>query len=126
MYLIRHFQCPSLFFSGPHILQRMQGCEWDDETEDIKGFNQYGYNGEDFISFDLETLRWVAPKQEAEITKHRWNTDRARLEFNKNFYIHVCPKWLKKYMDYGRYFQQRTGKLVLTPCLEHTNSKHFK
>ncbi|KAK2830781.1 hypothetical protein Q5P01_018712 [Channa striata] len=93
---------------GVHILQRMNGCEWDDETGHITGFNQYGYDGEDFIALDLNTLTWTAPKAQALITKLKWDTEKARIEYNKNYYIYKCPDWLKKYVHYGRDYLQKT------------------
>ncbi|XP_068578679.1 major histocompatibility complex class I-related gene protein-like [Cebidichthys violaceus] len=93
---------------GAHILQSMDGCEWDDETGEVIGFHQYGYDGEDFIAMDMQTLTWTAPKQQAFITKLRWDADKARSEYNKNVHIHTCPDWLKKYLHYGRSFLQRT------------------
>ncbi|XP_035990254.1 major histocompatibility complex class I-related gene protein-like [Fundulus heteroclitus] len=93
---------------GTYILQRMSGCEWDDETGEIKGFNQYGFNGEDFLAVDLNTLTWIAPKSQAVIIKLIWDDDKARLEFNKNYYNNECTAWLKKYVQHGRSFLQRT------------------
>ncbi|XP_054873656.1 major histocompatibility complex class I-related gene protein-like isoform X2 [Amphiprion ocellaris] len=94
---------------GVHILQRMSGCEWDDETGEIRGFNQYGYDGEDFIALDLQMLTWITPKPQAFITKLRWDTDKARLHRNQYYFIHLYPDWLKKYVQYARSFLQRTG-----------------
>ncbi|XP_041867663.1 major histocompatibility complex class I-related gene protein-like [Melanotaenia boesemani] len=95
---------------GPHVLQRINGCSWDDETGEIKGFNKYGYNGEDFISLDLQTLTWTAHVTQAVITKQKWDTNEARLKDNESFYIHMCPEWLKKYINYGKSFLQRTER----------------
>ncbi|KAM3604715.1 uncharacterized protein V6R79_015313 [Siganus canaliculatus] len=92
---------------GVHVLQMMEGCEWDDETGEVTAFNQYGYDGEDFISLDMETITWIAPKPQAVITKLRWDSDRSRLEYNKNFYAHTCPGRLRRYVDYGRSLLQR-------------------
>uniref|UniRef100_A0A3Q2WWI3 Ig-like domain-containing protein n=1 Tax=Haplochromis burtoni TaxID=8153 RepID=A0A3Q2WWI3_HAPBU len=104
-----------------HILQRMNGCEWDDETEEINGFNQYGYDGEDFLSLDLQTLTWITPKPQAIITKLRWDAEKPRLNYNKNFYIHECPGLLKKYVHYRRNLLQ-TAVLPSVSLLQKSSS----
>ncbi|XP_077936863.1 major histocompatibility complex class I-related protein 1-like isoform X2 [Gasterosteus aculeatus] len=95
---------------GVHIYQRMAGCEWDDETNEVKGYDQYGYDGEDFISFDLQTEQWIAAKQQAVITKQKWDQDRALIAGEKNYLTHVCPEWLKNYLKYGRSSLMRTER----------------
>ncbi|XP_037650648.1 BOLA class I histocompatibility antigen, alpha chain BL3-7-like [Sebastes umbrosus] len=104
-----------------HIVQRMYGCEWDDVTEEVKGYNQYGYNGEDFISLDLETETWVAPKQQAVITKHKWDNDKAWMAQTKHYLTKICPEWLKKYVNYGRSVLLRT-ELPSVSLLQKTPS----
>ncbi|XP_045915621.1 class I histocompatibility antigen, F10 alpha chain-like [Micropterus dolomieu] len=86
---------------GAHFAQRMVGCEWDDETGEVKGFFQDGYDGEDFIVFDLKTETWIAPKPQAVITKHKWD-NQAVIAQRKNYLTQECVDWLKKYVDYGR------------------------
>uniref|UniRef100_UPI0037E7CC22 major histocompatibility complex class I-related gene protein-like n=1 Tax=Semicossyphus pulcher TaxID=241346 RepID=UPI0037E7CC22 len=99
----------------------MNGCEWDDETGEIVGFSQYGYDREDFIALDLQTLTWTAPKPQAFITKVRWDADKDRLEYNKYYYISQFPSWLKMYLHYGRTFLQRT-ELPSVSLLQKTAS----
>uniref|UniRef100_UPI003AADC176 class I histocompatibility antigen, F10 alpha chain-like n=1 Tax=Centroberyx gerrardi TaxID=166262 RepID=UPI003AADC176 len=93
---------------GVHIVQWMYGCEWDDETGDINGYHQHGYDGEDFITFDLKTLTWIAPTPQAVITKHKWDRNRANNEYWNNYHNQICIDWLKKYVDYGKSTLQRT------------------
>ena len=90
----------------------MDGCEWDDEDGTTEGYDQHGYDGEDFISWDLKTLTWVAPVHQALTTKHRWEQDRAYMEQQKYYYTKECVDWLKKYLVYGKSTLQRTGRVT--------------
>ncbi|XP_070840178.1 major histocompatibility complex class I-related gene protein-like [Chaetodon trifascialis] len=93
-----------------HVLQNMDCCEWDDETREVNGFSQYGYDGEDFISLDLKTLTWIAPKPQAVTTKLRWNADEARLKFNEIFLTELCPERLRRYLNLSKSSLQRTER----------------
>ncbi|XP_059899950.1 major histocompatibility complex class I-related gene protein-like isoform X2 [Gadus macrocephalus] len=95
---------------GTHLYQRMCGCEWDDDDDSTDGYNQYGYDGEDFIAFDLKTLTWVAPVRQAVPTKQKWDGDRAYNEYWKNYQTKECVDWLKKYLSYGKSTLQRTDR----------------
>ncbi|XP_037650641.1 H-2 class I histocompatibility antigen, Q9 alpha chain-like isoform X2 [Sebastes umbrosus] len=104
-----------------HIVQRMYGCEWDDVTEEVKGYFQDGYDGEDFISLDLETETWVAPKLQAVITKHKWDNEKAEIARLKHYLTQICPEWVKKYVNYGRSVLLRT-ELPSVSLLQKTPS----
>ncbi|XP_049908903.1 major histocompatibility complex class I-related gene protein-like isoform X2 [Epinephelus moara] len=93
---------------GIHIFQRMNGCEWDDKTDEVNGNLHFGYDGEDLISLDLETETWVTPKQQAVFTKHEWDRDRYNSIFWKNSLTHKCIEILKGYVDFGKSSLQRT------------------
>ncbi|XP_035284141.1 class I histocompatibility antigen, F10 alpha chain-like isoform X6 [Anguilla anguilla] len=93
---------------GVHTVQRMYGCEWDDETGDTGGFDLYGYDGEDFVIYDMRNERFIAPVQQAFITAQKWNYNPAQLESLKQYLTHTCVDWLKKYVSYGRSALERT------------------
>ncbi|CAK6984163.1 Hypothetical predicted protein [Scomber scombrus] len=92
---------------GVHILQVMEGCKWDDETGEVNAFNQYGYDGEDFLSWDNKTNTWVDQKQMVFIKRWWSNADYFIAEMNSHL-IQECPKSLKKYLKYGRSSLMRT------------------
>ncbi|XP_044192394.1 uncharacterized protein LOC122970328 [Thunnus albacares] len=106
---------------GVHILQRMNSCEWDDETGEINGFAQFGYDGEDFLAFDLKTLTWIAPKPQAFITKNKWDRDRLYNEMWNNLLNQRCPELLKRYWNYGKSSLLRT-ELPSVSLLQKTPS----
>ena len=90
----------------------MYGCEWDDEDGSTDGYNQFGYDGEDFMSLDLKTLTWVAAVPQAVSTTQSWDQDEARLQYWTYYHTKECDYWLKKYLSYGKSTLQRTGRVT--------------
>ncbi|XP_064407863.1 uncharacterized protein LOC102360671 [Latimeria chalumnae] len=87
--------------NGAHSLQWTHGCTLGETGESVSGFMRFGYDGEDFISFNMEGLNWVAAKQEAKITKDKWDKDQALNHQTKGYLQDECIHWLKKYLEYG-------------------------
>ncbi|XP_051551582.1 major histocompatibility complex class I-related gene protein-like [Myxocyprinus asiaticus] len=103
-----HYTLCVTLSTGVHTAQRMYGCEWDDETGATNGFNQHGYDGEDFLNLNLKDLRWISPVQQGLITTQKWNNDRANLEYWKQYFNTECIEWLKKYVQYGKSSLEKT------------------
>ncbi|XP_054911230.1 class I histocompatibility antigen, Gogo-C*0203 alpha chain-like [Poeciliopsis prolifica] len=79
----------------------MYGCEWDNETGEVKGYDQFGYDGEDFIALDQEGESWIAPKPQAFNTKHNWENNRVAQKLEKIYLTQTCVEWLMMYVRYG-------------------------
>ncbi|XP_026549809.1 major histocompatibility complex class I-related gene protein-like, partial [Notechis scutatus] len=85
----------------------MSGCElYADRTKE--GFDMYGYDGRTFITFDKETLTWVAPDPQAQITQWKWDAIPGRNQGRKAYLEETCIGWLEKYLFYGNETLQRT------------------
>ncbi|XP_045915054.1 H-2 class I histocompatibility antigen, Q9 alpha chain-like [Micropterus dolomieu] len=106
---------------GAHVFQNIYGCEWDDETGEVRGYDQFGYDGEDFMAFDVKTETWIAPTPQAFITKQKADHDQTLKAQDKNYLTRICVDWLKKYLDYGRSSLLRT-ELPSVSLLQKTPS----
>ncbi|KAI4902591.1 hypothetical protein NFI96_022743 [Prochilodus magdalenae] len=85
---------------GVHTLQRMYGCELDDDRTK-RGYDQYGYDGEDFLSLDLNTGTWTAVNAKAVTIRQKWE-ETFTAAYAKNYLESTCIDELNKYMEYGR------------------------
>ncbi|XP_070792378.1 zinc-alpha-2-glycoprotein-like isoform X2 [Pituophis catenifer annectens] len=92
---------------GLHTWQVTWGCELREDGRK-GGFLHYGYNGWDFISFDKETLRWVAAQPQAQKVKEKWEEDPGWSESNKSFLEKTCIERLQRYQSYRRKALEKT------------------
>ncbi|KAM9834294.1 BOLA class I histocompatibility antigen, alpha chain BL3-6-like isoform 2-T2 [Syngnathus typhle] len=106
---------------GVHMLQRMSGCEWNDETGEVDGWQHHSYDGEDFISFELKTMSWIAAHPQAFITKLKWDQDDGYNQYLENYFTEMLPFELKKHVSNGREFLTRT-ELPTVSLLQKTPS----
>jgi len=91
------------------VYQRMYGCEWDDETGDSHGFDEYGHDGEDFISLDLKENRYISSVPQAIQTVMKWKNDREQLASLKEYYDLDCVYWLKELLHLSKDTTENTG-----------------
>ncbi|XP_032061053.1 uncharacterized protein LOC116500245 isoform X1 [Aythya fuligula] len=92
--------------SGSHTVQVMYGCDLLEDGS-IRGFQQHGYDGKDFLTFDKDTLTYTAADAVAQITKRKWEEDGSFLEGRKFYLENTCIEWLRKYVSYGKAMLER-------------------
>ncbi|XP_053509838.1 BOLA class I histocompatibility antigen, alpha chain BL3-7-like isoform X2 [Ictalurus furcatus] len=105
---------------GFHTVQVMYGCERDDDGT-TRGYFQYGYDGEDFISLDLKTLTWIAPTPQALITKNQWDNAPILNECVKNYLETECIEWLNRHLSYGRETLERKDPPTASVFQKHSS-----
>ncbi|XP_065435265.1 patr class I histocompatibility antigen, A-2 alpha chain-like [Chrysemys picta bellii] len=91
---------------GFHIIQTIYGCDLREDNS-IQGFYQDSYDGRDFLTFDKETMTWVAADIGAQITKRRWEAEVNDNQQWKRYVEGNCISWLRSALEYGKETLQR-------------------
>ncbi|XP_051852769.1 DLA class I histocompatibility antigen, A9/A9 alpha chain-like isoform X2 [Antechinus flavipes] len=87
---------------GVHTYQRLVGCEVTYDGMFKRGFEQFAYNGHDYISLDPTTLSWTAAEPMAVNSKLKWEAERSIAQRQKAYLEDKCVYWLLKYLEYGK------------------------
>ncbi|XP_029814812.1 class I histocompatibility antigen, F10 alpha chain-like, partial [Manacus vitellinus] len=93
---------------GLHTLQRDFSCELLSDGN-VRGSFRQGFDGQDFLSFELGSRSFVAADGAAQITKRRWESDGTMVERLTNYLEHICPEALQKHVQYGQEALERKG-----------------
>ncbi|KAK3514338.1 hypothetical protein QTP70_015046 [Hemibagrus guttatus] len=106
---------------GVHTLQRMFGCERHDDST-TRGYNQYGYDGEDFISLDLNTGSWTADNDKAVIFIKQWDPTGDEAQYWKDYLKNDCIEQLKKFVSYRRETLKKKVPPTASVLQKHSSS----
>lgn len=85
---------------GTHSTQRMFGCEIQ-EGGSSSSFWHFGYDGQDHLTLDLDTLSWVSAQPVALQTKRWWEMARCYAEYDKVYLEGLCLSSLRRYLELG-------------------------
>ncbi|XP_058230481.1 BOLA class I histocompatibility antigen, alpha chain BL3-6-like [Hemibagrus wyckioides] len=106
---------------GVHTLQRMYGCELHDDSS-TRGYDQFGYDGEDFISLNLKTGTWTADNDKAEVMKKEWDNVPGFIPCQRNYLEKECIEWLERFVSYGRETLERKDPPTASVFQKHSPS----
>ncbi|KAK2917143.1 hypothetical protein Q8A67_001517 [Cirrhinus molitorella] len=90
--------------SDLHVLQMRSGCEVQQQGGEVKfskGIREYGYDGKDFLSFDITVSRWLTPVYAALPFKRQLDNMTEENEFIKTYLKLECVGWLNKFREYA-------------------------
>ncbi|XP_043083022.1 H-2 class I histocompatibility antigen, Q10 alpha chain-like isoform X2 [Puntigrus tetrazona] len=89
--------------SDLHVLQWRVGCEAEKQGDGVtfsKGASEYGYDGEDFLSFDILESRWVASVDASLPTRRKWDNVPILNQYTKGYLERECVDWIQKFTEY--------------------------
>ncbi|XP_060763868.1 DLA class I histocompatibility antigen, A9/A9 alpha chain-like [Neoarius graeffei] len=107
---------------GVHTLQRMYSCELDDDDDTTRGYDLYGYDGEDFMSLDLKTGTWTEANPQAGELIKKWDPTDVKAKYWKSYLEYDCIYWLKKFVSYGRETLERKVRPEVSVFQKHSPS----
>ncbi|KAG8520747.1 Patr class I histocompatibility antigen, A-126 alpha chain, partial [Galemys pyrenaicus] len=91
---------------GSHTFQRMFGCKLG-PNGNLLGYDQYAYDGADYIALSKDLRSWTPTDSAAQITQRQWEAS-GRAEHIRNCVQGRCFPWLHRFLQLGKEVLQRT------------------
>ncbi|EPQ03755.1 Patr class I histocompatibility antigen, A-126 alpha chain [Myotis brandtii] len=84
----------------------MYGCEMGSDGSFLRGYDQFAYDGADYIALNEDLRSWTAANEAAQLSRRRYEAvDEA--EVQRNYLERVCMEWLRRYLEKGKDILQR-------------------
>ncbi|KAG5197067.1 hypothetical protein JEQ12_010521 [Ovis aries] len=87
--------------AGSHTLQEMYGCDLGPDGRLRRGYDQFGYDGRDYIALNEDLRSWTAADTAAQVTQR--NAEAAGDAARVRIYLEgKCVEWLRRYLETGK------------------------
>nr|CAD7711754.1 A3 [Macaca mulatta]SOF04291.1 MHC class I protein [Macaca mulatta] len=107
---------------GSHTFQRMYGCDLGPDGRLLRGYEQYAYDGRDYIALNEDLRSWTAADVAAQNTQRKWEA--ADVAERMRAYLEgECVEWLPRYLENGKETLQRADP-PKTHVTHHPVSDH--
>uniref|UniRef100_A0A8D1BWA9 Ig-like domain-containing protein n=1 Tax=Sus scrofa TaxID=9823 RepID=A0A8D1BWA9_PIG len=81
-------------------------CDAEPDGRLLCGYEQFAYDGEDFIALNEDLRSWTAADTAAQITKRKWEAS-GEAERDRNYLQGTCVEWLSRHLEMGKDTLQR-------------------
>nr|ATU74642.1 MHC class I antigen [Gorilla gorilla gorilla]ATU74643.1 MHC class I antigen [Gorilla gorilla gorilla]ATU74644.1 MHC class I antigen [Gorilla gorilla gorilla] len=107
---------------GSHTWQRMYGCDMGSDWRLLRGYDQFAYDGKDYIALNEDLRSWTAADTAAQITQRKWEAAREAEQL-RAYLEGTCVEWLRRHLENGKETLQRADP-PKTHVTHHPISDH--
>nr|ARR31581.1 MHC class I antigen [Chlorocebus pygerythrus] len=92
---------------GSHTVQRMSGCDLGPDGRLLRGYDQFAYDGKDYIALNEDLRSWTAADMAAQNTQRKWEAAREAEQW-RAYLEGTCVESLRRYLENGKETLHRT------------------
>nr|ADE21889.1 MHC class I antigen [Macaca mulatta] len=107
---------------GSHTIQTMYGCDLGPDGRLLRGYEQFAYDGRDYIALNEDLRSWTAADLAAQNTQRKWEAA-GEAEQWRAYLEGECMEWLRRYLENGKETLQRADP-PKTHVTHHPISDH--
>ncbi|XP_033616527.1 H-2 class I histocompatibility antigen, K-D alpha chain-like, partial [Fukomys damarensis] len=93
---------------GSHSFQWLSGCDLGADGRLLRGYEQFAYDGADYIALNEDLSSWTAASTGAQVTRSRWEASGDAKHY-RAYLEGECVEWLRRYLEEGKETLNRTG-----------------
>uniref|UniRef100_A0A8C9IIY7 Ig-like domain-containing protein n=1 Tax=Piliocolobus tephrosceles TaxID=591936 RepID=A0A8C9IIY7_9PRIM len=108
--------------AGSHTIQEMYGCDLGPDGRLLRGYEQFAYDGRDYIALNEDLRSWTAADMAAQNTQRKWEAAREAEQL-RAYLEGTCVEWLRRYLENGKETLQRADP-PKTHVTHHPVSDH--